>query len=90
MFYPLIVSFCFYNGFAWANYLFRGGEQESAVRSLHLWLIVLVFLTARTFAKRYTPQSMMFAMLPTFLFVNLAFRGWLPGHDSPQQMNEYD
>jgi hypothetical protein len=51
---------------------------------------VFVLLIGRTFFHRHAPKFWVIAQLPTLIAVQLAFRGYIPGHDSPEQLQSYE
>ena len=85
MFWPLVCFAILTNIFGWLNYFLLSGELAGALKPLHNFVTVFVLLVPRLCCNRCSPQSVILAQTVTLWYVNLAFRGYLPGHDTPQE-----
>ena len=84
IFWPVVLIFTLYNVFGWLSYFGSDGELASALRPAHMYISALIMLIPRYCCNRYSPQSWILACCPTLIMTQLAFRGYLPGHDTPQ------
>lgn len=84
--WPFVGCFLFLIVAGLIMYFFMGATLADAMQPMYKGLAVVAFLLPRIFCNRYSPQSIIFAQSVTLLYVNLAFRGYIPGQGEPEQM----
>lgn len=79
-----------FNVVNWVAYFYADGLLSSAQRVTYSLALVFTMAIFRYSCNRYSPLTWIFFSILTMAMVNLAFRGYLEGHDDPASLKEYE
>lgn len=71
-------------------YIFGFEGVKETLRPLHYLIDIAILLIGRCFFHRHSPKFWTLAQLPTLIVVQLAFRGYIHGYDTPEQLQSYE
>lgn len=89
-FWPQVFMYSGFMLFGWLSYSSGSSEVASAQRPLHLLLVLLVQAVPRYCFNKYSTFSVVPMTAIPLIMVQLAYRGYLPGHDTNLQKCEYE
>jgi hypothetical protein len=89
IYWPFVIFVVVLTVMSWLQYFFGEGALAHAIRPLHLQMDVLLLTFCRLFFKKDLVQAQLICPLFTLIQVQLAFRGYLPGHDTSRLLQGY-
>ena len=90
LFWPQVIVYAWYNINGWIQYLTGAETISFAVRPSHLLLCVIIQALPRYFCNKYSTLTVVPSSAIPLILVQLAFRGYLPGQDTPDRLSEYE